>query len=326
MRRISLLIVIPLCAATVTIAWWRGTRKIDFMTPPDEQALETVREQTRNSVPSRSKLFSIATAPDSEEPVIPEPLRERPEIDPGDPTKPPTLSAYAEDASKGSAALVQLATYIEDNGYPARALLAWERVLDLSKPDQAQRDAAYQGIQRLRPNAPLWNVDPAGAKRLKLEVTVPAKFTTPELNATVKSVADDLESITSGLVKFDSTVVMTKKGNPFKGLALKIMGPGDKPPVTGTFQLELVPETQDIVTYQLFSGIFRLVAAQMAEATAFTAPVPPSNGEDPRSALWQRISRLSWLEFAKSLQPPPPPTPPKEEKENTGRKPSSRDH
>ncbi|MDB6076898.1 MAG: hypothetical protein JWO82_645 [Akkermansiaceae bacterium] len=296
------------------------------MTPPSEASLEAVRDQTRNSVPGRSKLFSTPALPDSEEPVIPEPLRERPEIDPGDPTKPPTLSAYAEDAGKGGAAMIQLASYIEDNGYPARALLAWERVLDLCKPDAAQRDAAFQGIQRLRPTAPLWNVDPIGAKRLKLEVTVPPKATTPELTATVKAVADDLESITSGLVKFDSAVLMTKKGNPFKGLSLKIVGPGDKPAVTGTFQLEQMPESQDIVTYQLFSGIFRLVAAQMAETTAFTPPVAPSNGEDPRTALWQRISRLSWLEFAKSLQPPPPPAPPKEEKENTGRKPSGRDH
>jgi hypothetical protein len=318
-RRVSLLIVLPLCAATIAAIWWRGTRNINFLAEPSEAELEQAREQTRNSVPGRSKLFSVPSVNASDEPVIPDPIRERPQIDPGDSNKPPTLTTYAEDVDKGPAAVIQLAAYVEDTGYPARALIAWERVLDLCHPDEAQRNAALEGIQRLRPSAPLWNADPTNAKRLRLEVTVPPKAATPELTATVKSVADELESITAGLVKFDSKIEMTKKGNPFKGLSLKITGPGDKPPVTGTFVLDQVPATQDVIVYQLFSGIFKLVAAQVAETTSFTAPVAPPPGGDPRTALWQRVTRLSWLEFAKTLQPPPTPEPPKEE---TGRKPS----
>lgn len=324
MRRVSLLIVIPLCAATVAITWWRGTRKMDFLAPPTEAEIEAVKAQTINSVPGRSGLFSVPSQVESEEPKIPEPFRERPLLDTGDPTKPPLLSTYADGAEKGADALIQLAAYMEDYGYSARALLAWERVLDKTKPDAAQREAAYEGILRLRPTAPLWNVDPASAKRLKLEVTVPPKATSNELTEAVKAVAAEMENISSGQVIFDSEVLMTKKGNPFKGMSVKIVGPGDKAPTTGTFQLDQMPATPDIVTYQLYSGIFRLVAAHVAETTAFTPPVAPSNGEDPRTALWQRITRLVWLEFAKSLQPPPPPDKPGEE--NAGRKPSGRDH
>lgn len=282
--------------------WWYGTRHFDFMTPPDDEEIEQIRLRTRESVPGRARLFSTSrTKEEVREPVVPEPIRKPPAIDPGDPTTPAPLTAYSEHAGKDAADFIELAIWLEDQGYGSRALLAWERVIDLCQPDEEQLATALAGVSRQRPGNPLWNVDPLTATPLVLQVIVPADAATDEFRATVESVAEELGEISAGQLRFESKIGAPPKGDRSRGLSLRITGDPDGNLATGTFQLEAVPETSEGLAYHLFSGVFKLVAAQIAATTDFTPPPPPSERADPREALIQRVTRRIWSEFGASL-------------------------
>lgn len=307
-RRVPLLIVFPLCAAAIAVPWWWGTRNVDFMTPPTEQELAHIREQTLLTFPGRAHLFSASQAekpPEPAKPVVPEPIKPPPAIDPGEEAEPPTLNAYAEYADKGAAAFIELAIHLEGNGHAARALTAWERVLDVCKqPDDEQRQTALDGVQRLRPGVPAWNTDPQAAIPLVMEIVIPAKAATAEFKAAAKAVADDLGVLSSGLLHFEAKVTPLKKQDKSKGMSLRIRGAAEGSPVSGTFQLDAMPPSQQAVNYQLYSGTFKLAASQLVSSTEFAPPSAPPDATDIRAALEQRITRLGWREFGKSLQRP----------------------
>lgn len=285
--------------------WWHGTRHLDFMTPPADSEIEQVRARTRESVPGRARLFSTSRNKEEvREPVVPEPIRKPPAIDPGDPTMPAPLTAYSEHAGKDAADFIELAIWLEDQGYGSRALLAWERVIDLCQPEEEQLATALAGVARLRPESPLWNIDPLAATPLVLQVVVPADATTDEFRATVASVAEELEDISAGQLSFEPKIEAPPKGDRTRGLSIRITGSSDRQLSTGTFQLEAIPETPEGLAYHLFSGVFKLVAAQVAATSDFTPPPPPSERADPREALLQRITRRIWSEFGASLVPP----------------------
>ena len=64
--------------------------------------------------------------------------------------------------------MISTARLMEDNGNFELALLAWERVVDMSKADASQRDQALLAIQRLRATLPDWNSDPSRALEIVL--------------------------------------------------------------------------------------------------------------------------------------------------------------
>lgn len=302
-RRVPVSVVILLSLAAIGVPWWLGTRHMDFMTSPTETELEAIREKTRMAVPGRARLFSTSREPEEKSPVIPEPIRKPPAIDPGDPTAPAGLVAYGEHAEEGADAFVELAVWLEEQGYGARALLAWERLLDMCHPTDDQRAAAAAAIRRLRSGAPEWNMDPQAAVPLVLEIVVPEKAVTDELKKQAEAIADELDALSSGLLAFETKLEAFPKGDSSKGIALRILGDSDGASSTGTFQLEQMPETPEGFAFHLFSGVFKLVAAQIAATTDFTPPEASPDGSDPRDALLERVTRLTWAEFGKSLAP-----------------------
>jgi hypothetical protein len=164
-KRVPIPVVIVLSLAALGLTWWQGTRHMDFLTPPSETVLARTRARAAVVQHEKSRLFSIGREL-KEKAAIESPIRAAPAIDPGDPASPAPLNAYAEHAAEGPSAYITLAVHLEEQGGNARALLAWERVIDSCRPDDPQRQAAMSGIQRLRPVVAPWNIDPVAAKPL----------------------------------------------------------------------------------------------------------------------------------------------------------------
>lgn len=296
-------IVILLSLAAILIPWWIGTRDKDFLTPPSEAELARVREETAASVAGKSQLFPRGRERNREPRVIESPIRPAPAIDPGDPDAPAPLNAYGEHAKEGAAAFIALAVHLEEQRGNARALLAWERVLDLCRPDDSQRAAALAGVQRLRPLAAPWNIDPEAAIPVVLEASVPAKVPADSLEEVLTRCANELGRHSSGLIKFTPRLERPEqKGTPAAVLSLQFTADGVGAASTGELDFAL-PEDPELLRREILSGAYKLVASQLAATTEFNPPAPISMEENPSRALETKITRLCWSEFGKSLQP-----------------------
>lgn len=301
-NRVPILIVILLSAVAIGAPWYIGTRHMDFMTPPSAEELARVRAETAMSVAKKSGLFSIEEERNVKA-VVESPIRAAPVIDPGEPDAPAPLSAYGEHAAEGAAAFITLAVHLEEQRGNSRALLAWERVIDVCQADPAQRDAALAGIRRLRPLVAVWNSDPEVALPVVLEASVPSNVQADALEEVLTKCAHELGRHSSGLIKFEPRVERPeRKGEASPILSLQMTADGSGAASTGQLDFEL-PTEPDSLRRELLSGAYKLVASQLAATTVFNPPDPLSSDENPSQALETKITRLCWSEFGKSLQP-----------------------
>jgi hypothetical protein len=331
-RRVPILAVIPLTIGVIAVPWWAWTKDMDFTKPPDDFQLRRIRSDTAAALskPQRDLLLNWR---DGSQREVQSPIKPPPVIDPGDPQAPAPLDAFREHADKGAKALIELAVHLEEQSGNARALLAWERVLDSCKPDDSQRAAALAGIQRLRPSVAPWSVDPL-AKPLVLEAVVNQATPSPALDGLLEEIARITANSSAGLVKFIPRVDLPDPPQPKKKekpkpkpkpkgkakgapaeppappppppppkppLALQILADGEKPPSTGLIELTPSDDPTEL-RREILRGVYRLVASQIAASTEFNPPDPLSETDDPVPALSARITRLCWSEFGKSLQ------------------------
>jgi hypothetical protein len=332
-RRVPILAVIPLTIGVIAVPWWAWTKNMDFVTPPGEFQLRRIRTDTAAALskPQSDKRLNSRDDPQRE---VQSPIKPPPVIDPGDPHAPAPLDAFRDNADKGAKALIELAVHLEEQSGNARALLAWERVLDSCKPDDSQRAAALAGIQRLRPSVAPWSVDPL-AKPLVLEAAVNQLTPHPALDGVLEEVARITANSSAGLVKFVPRVDLPDPPQPKKKekpkpkpkpkpkgkakapdeppppapppppprppLSLQILADGEKAASTGMVELALSEDPVEL-RREILRGVYRLVASQIAATTDFNPPDPLSESDEPGPALSARITRLSWAEFGKSLQ------------------------
>ena len=302
-KRLPVPIVILLSAVAIGTPWYVGTRHMDFMTPPGAEELARVRAETAMSVTRKSRLFSIEEDRKANA-VVESPIRAAPVIDPGEPDAPAPLSAYGEHAAEGAAAFITLAVHLEEQRGNGRALLAWERVLDVCQADQAQRDAALAGIRRLRPLVATWNTDPQTALPVVLEASVSASARADALEEVLVKCANELGRHSSGLIKFEPRVERPdRKEDSFPVISLQMTADGNGAASTGQLDFDL-PTEPELLRREILSGAYKLIASQLAATTEFNPPEPLSSGESPSQALETKITRLCWSEFGKSLQPP----------------------
>lgn len=318
MRRVPLYLVIPLALGVVALPWWHWTKGMDFTTPPNDLQLARIRHDTAAafSKPARNDLPGGTREPARE---VQSPIKPPPVIDPGDPLAPAALDAFREHAGKGAKALVELAVHLEEQSGNARALLAWERVLDSCKPDESERRAAEAGIQRLRPLVAPWSVDPLSANPLLLDAALNRELPEAGLEGMLEEIARVTGNSSSGLVKFESRLEVPKSPAPPRKknakpkepvpapppamLSLQILVEGESAASTGVIELP-VSADPPALRREILRGVYQLVASQLAATTDFTPPAPLSTDDDPATALATRITRLGWAEFGKSLQPP----------------------
>lgn len=305
--RIPIPVVILLILPVVGGPWWWNTRKMDFLTPPSAARLEQVRQMAEASLPPGERTEKLPPPPPP--PVVVE-LPAAPVEPPasvvnvGDLTIPPTLQSYGELAPEGPERLVELARALETQGEFARALLAWERVMDLTQPNEAQAATAISSIKRLRPTLPVWNRQSDATIAITLNAGTGKKLA-KTLTPIVETIARDLEAASSGILKVKATVT-TARANPLKGpapVALSLTGVGKKPSTTET--LSFTADPPDALRAQILKTIFLLVQSQLRRTTAYTPPAALGEKEDPQSALNFRVTRLCWSEFAAGLNLPP---------------------
>jgi hypothetical protein len=288
--------------------WWGSTRHLDFMTPPSEAALAEIRVKIESSLPKQNEIDAAISLPIFEPPPPPLPPVEppKPPIDLGDLATPPALHEYGNLSNKGADYLIELATALEKKGEFQRCLLAWERVLDLTKPSEPQASMAISSIQRLRPTLPDWNTKPEAAIPVTLHVGTGKKLA-KTLAPILDEVARKLEISSSGIIRVKAKVTAGKTNtaaNTPTPVALWLAGPDKKSPSTDV--LSFTVESPEAIRSEMLKTIYHVVRGHLSRTTAYRLPDPLKEGENPQHALDSRVTRLSWSAFATSLNPPAP--------------------
>lgn len=301
--RVPIPVVILLVLTVVGGLWWKYTRRLDFVTPPTEARLEVVRQRIESSFP-RSEMGDAISVPEPGPPPPPAPPLPPP-IDLGDLSVPPALDSYVNRATEGPNAMIKLARALEDKGEFQRALLAWERVVDLTKPDEEQLATALAAIRRLRPTLPDWNLKPEAALEIEVHAGT-GKQLAKDLTPVLEGVARDLLRASSGVLTV-KPVLNAGKANAGKGpvpVAMWLTGPGKA--AISTDVLSFTVASPDALRDQVAATIFQLVQSHLAKSTTFTPPGEPLAGESVTEAMEARVTRLGWSTFGTWLNNPPP--------------------
>jgi hypothetical protein len=302
--RVPIPVVIFLVLAVAGGAWWGNTRHMDFVTPPSEAKLAETRVKIESSLP-RTDLVDDAISVPATAPPPPPVEPPKPVVELGDLTIPPSLQDYRVRSKEGSAHLIELATLLEEKEEFQRALLAWERVIDLTHPDEGQAANAISAIKRLRPTLPDWNAKPETAITLSLRAGT-AKNGAKTLTSTLEGVARDLERASSGIVKIKTTVTAGKISSITQGpapVAIWLAGPEKKS--VSTEVRSFTTDSPDTLRDDILKTVFLLIQSHLGRATAYTPPAGLAAGESPQDALNFRVTRLCWSEFATTLNQPP---------------------
>ncbi|RYD38456.1 MAG: hypothetical protein EOP87_01510 [Verrucomicrobiaceae bacterium] len=301
--RVPVPLVLLLCLSVIGGVWWANTKGMDFMTPPTAARIAEIQEKAEasNAQPER---VNEPVKPPTLRQVIPDAIQDNtpqpPPIGLGDLDSPPTLEAYSDRALDGHAKLAELAAVLEKEGEFQRALLAWERSLDMTKPDTTQAATALAAIRRLRPTLPDWNSDPALAIHIALHAGTGPSLA-PALKPVLEEAARELTLASGGILRVTADLAVGKRNAP-KGpipAALWLSGPtGDS---ASTDVLSFTVEPTDDLGKDVYQTVFQLVASHLKRTGRLTPPVEPSGEETHLEALQSHITRLSWREFGKSL-------------------------
>lgn len=304
--RIPLLAAIPLCLLTVFLIAWLGTRGMDFLAPPSEARLSEIRAEALASLPvSRMEddAISIKVPPPDYHPALTDPTVAMSPADLGDITSAPVLDTYSERAPEGSVKLLALAAALERAGAFQRALLAYERILDLSESGPEQIQAAVVAIRRLKPTLPDWNSDPENAAQAVIHIGTGEKFA-KILPTVLTGITRDLNAASSGIVRFSHelhigrTIQTTDAPTP---IALWITGNGEDAPSTDV--LSFTTDNPETLRSDLVKISFNLIRGHLVKYASYN-PAPEAL-DDPLAAIESHITRLLWNEFGKLLNPEP---------------------
>lgn len=302
--RVPIPVVILLVLVVMGGVWWSNTRHMDFMAPPTEARLQEIRIKVESSLPRADEVDDAISPPSVVKVPEPPPLpveELKPKIDLGDLTAPMTLQSYGELSPQGSAHLMELARTLEENAEPRRALLTWERVLDLTRADDAQAATAVSAISRLRPTFPEWNTKPETAIKITLHASTGKKLA-KTLAPVMKDVAGELERASSGIIKVKTAVAVgkpNKNNNEPASVAIRIAGPDTKS--TTTDVMSFTVDSTDELRQKVLQTVFQLIRSHLADNTAYTPPAALTEGDDVQGALNFRITRLCWSEFAAAM-------------------------
>jgi hypothetical protein len=300
-------VVILLILTVVGGSWWFNTRNMDFLTPPSSTQLEKVRIKVESSLPQVDRVDDAISEPPAlpvPETPLPPILETKIPVEIGNLTEPVVLKSYADIAPRGSAYLAELAAALEEQSELRRALLVWERVLDVTHPDDTQTSAAITAIKRLRPPLPIWNSSPQDAIPVTLQAST-SKKNIKSLVPVLDEVARDLERASSGIIKVKTIVLAGKSSTKARSpspIALWLSGPDPKSSRTAVYSFTVQPPKT--LRQEILKSVFLLVCGQLGRQKIYSVPPPLLNQQDPLDALNSHITRLAWSEFATSVNLP----------------------
>ncbi len=302
--RIPFPLVLFLCLAVIVGVWCFGTWNADFVSPPPESKLTEIRLKIESSLPS-TKLPKVVV-PIPKEPVKPTPPAEppKPVIELGDLGHLPVLQEYGDAAVHGAPYLIELARQLEMKGELQRSLLAWERVIDLGKADDAQIRTAVASIKRLRPAIPDWK-----PKTGPICITLHAETTKKNaktLKLILEETARDIEHASAGILRVTAEVTVGHDQRDAKqppSVAVRITGSNKKPRSTEVMTVAM--QSADTLRQDIQKVVFNLVRSYLGHGPSQTPPSEMTNGESALDALTYRITRLFWADLGTLLNHPP---------------------
>lgn len=297
--------VIVLSLLVIGGTWWQGTRKLDFLTPPPPSRLEEVKTKVLESFPA-PKEPPVAPAPPpplqgQQEP----PVETRPEIDLGQLGHPPSLNEYMDRSEQGAAHFVELAGQLEEKGEIQRALLAWERTLDVGKPTAEQANAAVSALQRLRPKVPDWNTDSGKTITITLQAGT-ARGTARILAPLLEETAAELTKASSGILKVTTKLTPGKdaKGGKDNISPIAIWLGGNGKDTRSTEVLSFTATSKETLPLELKRSVFQVLRGFLTRGGTQQPPPPlPENGS-PVDAFNSHITRQQWFGLGTVLNLP----------------------
>ncbi len=306
--RIPYYIAIPSCFLIILIVWWASTRNIDFLTPPSATELENIRRKTIASLPiskvQTQVTKAVPAAVTSTEPSASEPtLIYSGAVDIGELSRPKDLDTYSERAPDGAAKLLKLAAELELQKSPQRALLANERVLDLSQANPQQISLALNNISRISQSLQAWNQDTKAANPIVIHIGTGKKFA-KILPKIMESVTEELHRSSSGLIQckveihIGESIRATDTPTP---VAVWMTGKEKSSPSTDV--LSFTTNNPDNLNNEILKTLFNLIRGHLSKTTSYN-PAPEAI-DDAKIALSSNITRLLWNEFGKKLNPAP---------------------
>lgn len=305
MRRVPFFIVIPSSIAVAIFSWWLGVRHYDFLTPPSPEKIYAL-EQSLKARSETYDVFKSAPAPPPEkiEPIVIEPPTPPPptRIALGDVKIAPGLDEYTAAAQQGQDYLAKLAEALEEEGYPGRALIAWERMLDSTPAPPTVHQQAAAAITRIRPTLPPWTIDPS--EQTQLELSIGATIADPaSLASALDIVCSDIENATSGLLSVRPQLNLSEDDPGDRSLPIALwLAYSDNPDAASSI-LTFPSDLTDVekTTRSTAATVYELVRLELEQIGGFL-PLPAlSKTDQPREILRSRITRLQWLRFAEAL-------------------------
>ncbi len=307
--RVPTPLVFLLCTTLIAGLWWQYTRHMDFLTPPASVVAATHLESTQAPVPSPAPVAPpTPTLQPEEQTTSSETAPSAPNTSP-ELTSPPsiTLRQFHTTPPHSSTELANIAAQHEAQKEWQLALLAYERILDESDANEAQRTEAINAIQRIKPLSPIWNADPQQSITIHLHALTTDKHI-QTLSPVLNQIAIDIEKASSGILKViahvsrDRQLRTTDIKLPYK---IYLTGPQSQIPPKLTTYTSSSPLTlkDDIV-----KNLYRSIGSIITDHQLASPPLNwPPHLDNPSRALYTYVTRHTWQQLGQHLSQPPKP-------------------
>lgn len=299
---------------------------MDFLTPPSAGTLEITRQRGLTMLPRLAvQLPAVAHAPRPIDSHPPRSIQTR-QVSPAEvDDRNPALDTFCSNATKGSRHLIELSTLLQGLGDYPYALLAWERVIDSTRPQASSHlSAALIMTGRLRRVVPKWS---ANNQPVPVVLHLSCTQSVEELvRPMVESLAKDLVQVTHGVLAPTTELVVLPPPAPTKGKsgrtiyrtptpAVSVWLSGAGPDTRSTPMVSFNPTRLRNLQAEFQRTLLRIAVKAIPTEKGRVALTTPPKSESPLESLSLRITRLRWLELGRTLNlpkpPPPPPAPPK---------------
>jgi hypothetical protein len=322
--RVPLPLAILLLLAVPLGTWFARTRKMDFLTPPSAETLEITRQRGLTMLPRMA--VQLPAPPPALRPIDSRPPRSiqtRPPSPSAVENRNPALDTFCSSAAKGSRHLIELSTLLQSMGDNRHALLAWERVIDSTKPEKTHMTAALVMVERLRKVLPPWS---ASNRPVPVVIHLSCTHTVEDrLRPLAEPLAKDLIQASHGVLAATTELTVLpppgsyksksgrtiRKKSPTPAISVWLSGPGAE--TRSTPMVSFNPTSIRNLHDQLQRTLFRIAGKSIAAEKGKVELTTPPNDEPPLDSLSHRVTRLRWLQLGRAInepKPPPEPDPP----------------
>jgi hypothetical protein len=302
---------------SITIAltvWFVATRKMDFAQEPTPEDYVQISEQWEQSKPHISPINSAETQraeakAESTGKLVAGHLKKNTDQYPSIDFKlVPALSEHGILQDKGSAYLCRFAAHLESEGRTQHALLAWERVIDTTIPDDQQRERAITSIKRLKTSLPLWSATHHGDIALTIHAGASVNDAKP-LKAALETTAESINRASGGLIHAETKLSLGQApSNEAASLPMALWlsrpaGTADgnrAETIPVSFMAD--PNDEHALVKELQASVYEIVRKNLAKETGFTKLPERPLGTKATDLIQFNITRLMWREFVNSMK------------------------